>query len=463
MRGERIERQHFVILGGGIAGLTAACELLRRGQQVTVIEKGAEVGGLARTFVRDGFRFDLGGHRFHSNNPAVVGWLEELLGDDLLTVPRASRIKLNGRFVNYPLTFPDAFTAFPPGQAAGMGASYFLARFTPQLRPERSFEDWVVRRFGRQMYRRFFQPYTEKVWGIPGSQLSAEWAAQRIGLPSMWQTFRHALRPGDMPPATAVTQFYYPRYGFGMIPQALARQILAMDGRILTQTAPRRITPSPGGFHVLLDNDNALHADELIATIPLPALLETLPKGNGRAPTFPLNYRGLICLFLALDKPQVTPDSWTYFPDPHLIFGRTHEPKNWSPHMVPGDDCTSLCVEIFASPHEPVWQWPDERIAAKAVAQLSDLGWIRPREARGQWLLRLPHAYPIYDLGYQTRLEEVRNYLSQWPRLHLLGRTGSFRYLNSDGVIEDVFRFLAERFPDTAVSIPPLLPDGRWV
>ena len=462
MGGEKIEREHFIILGGGIAGLTAAYELLRRGQRVTVIEKGAAVGGLARTFVRDGFRFDLGGHRFHSNNPAVVGWLKDLLGEDLLTVPRLSRIKLNGRFVNYPLTFPDAFTAFPPGQAAGMGASYFLARITPQLRPERSFEDWVARRFGRQMYRRFFQPYTEKVWGIPGSQLSADWAAQRIGLPSMWQTIRHALRPGDMPPATAVTQFYYPRYGFGMIPQALARQIWARDGRILTQTAPRRITPSSDGFHVLLNNGSTLYGAELIATIPLPALLAALPD-DGRAPSFSLNYRGLICLFLALDKPQVTPDSWTYFPDPALIFGRTHEPKNWSPHMVPDANCTSLCVEIFASPDEPIWQWPAERIAAKAIAQLSDLGWIRPEEVRGHWALRLPHAYPIYDVGYRPRLEAARDYLSQWPRLHLLGRTGSFRYLNSDGVIEDVFRFLEQRFPDTAAPVPALAEDGRWV
>lgn len=453
---------NFTILGGGVAGLTAAYELLRRGQQVTVIEKGAEVGGLARTFVRDGFRFDLGGHRFHSNNLAVVSWLQALLGDDLLLVPRLSRIKLNGRFVNYPLTFPDAFTAFPPVKAVGMGASYFYSRITPRTGPERSFEDWVVRRFGRQMYRSFFQPYTEKVWGVPGSQLSAEWAAQRIGLPSMWQTIRHALRPDARPPATAVTQFYYPRYGFGMISQALANKILALNGRILTQTTPRRITPSPDGFRIVLDNGASLHADELIATIPLPALLKALPN-DGRVSPFSLDYRGLICLFLALNRPQVTPDSWTYFPDPTLVFGRTHEPKNWSAQMVPDQNSTSLCVEIFASPHEPLWQQPDEQIAAQAVRQLEELDWIQPADLRGQWLHRLPFAYPVYDLGYQHRLQAIRAYLAQWPRLHLLGRTGSFRYLNSDGVIEDVFRFLAERFPETADPVPALAENGRWV
>ncbi|MFQ5400688.1 MAG: FAD-dependent oxidoreductase [Anaerolineae bacterium] len=469
----------FVVLGGGIAGLTAARELLRRGQRVVVIEKGTEVGGLARTFVRDGFRFDLGGHRFHSNNPSVVQWLLDLLGDDLLTVPRSSRIKINGRFVDYPLTLPGAFTAFPPLQGAQVAASYFLARFISRSRPDLSFEDWVVRRFGRAMYRHFFQPYTEKVWGISGAELSAEWAAQRIGLPGIWQAIRHSLRPAANPPATAVSQFHYPRAGFGMIPQALLKEIQSGDGVVLTRTIPTRITAVPDGFEVAVrgpDGEEVLHAAELISTIPLGQLLRLLPTGNSNIQAQArLHYRGLICLFLALNKERVTSDSWTYFPDPSFIFGRTHEPKNWSPQMVPEDSVTSLGVEIFATPAEsggsgpdaPIWSWPDEAIAEKAIGQFARLGWFDPAQVRDYWLLRLPHAYPIYDLGYRERLARVRAFLAQWPRLHLVGRTGSFRYMNSDGVIEDVFRFLTARFPGafpgekTAVQ-PIARENGRW-
>ncbi len=459
----------FLILGGGVAGLTAARELLRLGQRAAVIEKGADVGGLARTVVRDGFRFDLGGHRFHSHNPAVLRWLRDLLGDDLLTVPRVSRIKLNGRYIPYPITLPTAITAFSPLQGVQAAASYFLARFSEQKRPDRSFEDWVIRRFGRAMYGRFFQPYTEKVWGIPGRELSADWAAQRIGLPGVWPAIRHSLRPAAQPPATAVSRFYYPRAGFGMIPQALADDIRARGGTILTGTTPTRITAVPGGFEVTLRGPSGTQtwcAAELIATIPLGALLRLLASDSGgeaASRRFRLNYRGLICVFLALDRERVSGDSWTYFPEPEFIFGRTHEPKNWSLDMVPDGRCTSLGVEIFANPDEPVWSWPEAQIVDAVVSQLARIGWLSPEEVRDHWLLRLPHAYPIYDLGYGERLAQARQFLAQWPRLHLLGRTGSFRYMNSDGVIEDVFRFLDARFPAMEMAVPSLPEeDGRW-
>jgi protoporphyrinogen oxidase len=460
----------FLILGGGIAGLTAAYELLKSGRQVTIIEKAAEVGGLARTFARDGFRFDLGGHRFHSNNPTVVSWLCELLGDDLLTVPRQSHIYLNGRFVNYPIQFPDAFTVFTLRQTALMLGSYLAAHLAGRRRPDSSFEDWVVRRFGRLMYRHFFQPYTEKVWGIPGSQLSAEWAAQRIGLPSLWQALRHTLWPPTVTPATAVSHFYYPRAGFGAIPQALRRRILALGGVIHTATRPLSLEPGPVTFKLVAQAEDGRHtffAPELIATIPLDQLLRLLPATAERERLLAratLRYRGLICLFLALDRAQVSADSWTYFPDPAFIFGRTHEPKNWSAAMVPDTAVTSLAVEIFANPTDDIWSWPEDALAACVTPQFERLGWFNRRQVARVWSVRLPHAYPVYQVGYQERLAAVQAYLGRWPRLHLVGRTGSFRYLNSDGVIEDVFRFIAGRFPAAATAVQPLRQvDGRWV
>lgn len=464
-------KQHFVILGGGIAGLATAKELLKRGQQVTVIEKGQMVGGLARTFQQDGFRFDIGGHRFHSNNLAVVQWVKDLLKADLLTVPRISHIHLEGQFVNYPLQFPQSLSIFSPMQALQMGSSYLMAKIARNGHADVSFEDWVVKRFGRAMYSVFFEPYTQKVWGINCNQLSAAWASQRIGIPSMWQALKEVFIPSKNTLGTTITSFYYPRQGFGMIAQALAADIETEGGKIYTHTVLHQLEPlATGGFKVVVADDkgntNTLNADKLVSTIPLNALLQAIPSNFDSQKilnAFSLDYRDLICLFIALNKKQVSKDSWTYFPNKNLIFGRTHEPKNWSVEMVPDDSYTSLAVEIYASRGEAVWHTSDEAILDKVVAQMDDIGWIKQKDIYKSWVLRVPYAYPIYRVGYEEKLQAVKNYLAQWPDLYLVGRTGSFKYMNSDGVIEDVFGFIKKVFGDDIAPKTLVVDEGRWV
>lgn len=464
-------KQHIIILGGGIAGLTTAQVLLQRNCQVTLIEKAPEVGGLARTLDYDGFRFDLGGHRFHSNNPSVVQWLKDLLGDDLLVVPRISHIYLNQRFVDYPIQLPKALSIFSPLKALNMGLSYLGAKVTERTRPDESFEDWVVKRYGRALYEVFFQPYTEKVWGIPCNQLSAQWAAQRIGIPSMLRMVQHALAPAKNTPATAISEFYYPRNGFGDICQALRREILAMGGVIHTGTTLLTCTPSNGQVDVAIQHANGdrqvITANQAVSTIPLNALLQSISNGLGSdtiMPSHSLEYRDLICLFIALNKPQVSQDSWTYFPMQNLTFGRTHEPKNWSAAMVPSNDCTSLAIEIFANRGEDLWNMANDDILAQVVDQMDQIGWISKADVKNSWVLRVPYAYPVYRVGYETQLNQVKTFLSQWPQIHLVGRTGSFRYLNSDGVVEDVFRFADDLFPQAASLVKPLEHhSGRWM
>lgn len=462
----------YVVLGGGIAGLTIARELLKQGCQVTLVEKSAVVGGLARTFERDGFRFDIGGHRFHSNNPSVVQWLKDLLGTDLLTVPRLSHIYLNQQFVDYPIQFPGALTIFSPLEAAQMVSSYLMAKLTERQRWDVSFEDWVIKRYGRALYEVFFQPYTEKVWGIAGDRLSAAWASQRIGIPSMWRAVRHAIFPPQNAPATAISQFYYPREGFGLIPETLRQEITRLGGTLYTSTTVSKLVPlASGGFEVTLCHGNehrqTITGDQVISTIPLNYLLAAIPAELGSREVlaqYDLEYRDLICLFLVIDKPQVSQDSWTYFPDRNLMFGRTHEPKNWSPAMIPDDRYTSLAVEIFASRGEPTWQMSDEAIADTVVSQMHEIGWVSKPDVLKSWVLRVPYAYPVYTIGYQEKLQQVKDYLGQWPNLHLLGRTGSFRYMNSDGVIEDVFRLMAELFPADPRAVRSLASaTGRWL
>jgi protoporphyrinogen oxidase len=463
--------QSFVVLGGGLAGLATARELLKKGCQVTVIEKSSEVGGLARTFERDGFRFDIGGHRFHSNNSSIIQWLKELMKSDLLVVPRISHIYLNSQFVNYPIQFPGALSIFSPFKAVQMVISYLTAKITENKRQEISFEDWVVKRYGKALYEVFFLPYTEKVWGIPCEQLSATWASQRIGIPSMWRAIKHAISPPKNTPQTAISEFYYPRAGFGMIPEALHREIIEMGGTIYTSTSLTCCSPISEGFQVTIKHKNEttkiIEAEHVVSTVPLNCLLESIPKELGSQEIldkYSLEYRDLICLFVALKKEQVSQDSWTYFPMKHLFFGRTHEPKNWSSEMVPGGEYTSLAVEIFSSRGEPVWEMKDAAILDNVIEQMDNIGWINKNDVHNHWVLRIPYAYPVYRIGYEKELAAVKEYLSQWQNLHLVGRTGSFCYMNSDGVIEDVFRLIEELFSEDKSEVISLeIQTGRWI
>lgn len=463
--------QKFIVLGGGIAGLAAARELLKKNCRVILIEKSSEVGGLARTFEQDGFRFDIGGHRFHSNNPSVVQWVKELMKSDLLVVPRTSHIYLNGQFVDYPIQFPGALSIFSPLKAVQMIVSYLLAKITERSRQDISFTDWTIKRYGKALYQVFFEPYTEKVWGIPCQELSAAWATQRIGIPSMWRAIKHALMPPKDTPATAISEFLYPRAGFGMIPEALRREIIELGGIIYTSTSITGCIPKEEGFQVTVKHQdgttNTFDADRVVSTIPLNFLLEAIPEELGSRAileNYQLEYRDMICLFVALNKQQVSQDSWTYFPMKHLIFGRTHEPKNWSAEMVPSLDYTSLAVEIFATKGEAIWQLSDQAILDRVIEQMDDIGWAKKQDVHKSWVVRVPYAYPVYRIGYEEKLKAVKQYLSQWSNLHLVGRTGSFHYINSDGVIEDVFKFMEALFPEVDTDVQPLTTQtGRWL
>lgn len=439
--------EHIILLGGGIAGLVTALELARRGRRVTVIEKDKKVGGLARTLVHGDFRFDIGGHRFHSHKPEIIGWIKELMGPDLLRVPRISHIHLQGKFVDYPIRFPNALSIFSPPQAARVISSYAAAAVRHRLNghtPDVSFEDWVVRRFGRAMYDVFFGPYTEKVWGIPCTQLSADWAAQRISLPSLSEALKRALIPGAEPPPTIISHFWYPRQGFGMIPDRMQQEIERLGGRVLTGAGVTALQPEPEGrWQIIIQEEGGaqtLTADRIISSIPLNLLLRALPAPSGAHAIerdFQLVYRDMILLFLALDLPRVSEDSWTYFPQPSLLCGRTHEPRNWSEEMAPAG-FTSLAAEVFTSRGEPTWNMPDDQLIARALQDFEKIGFLKPGRLHDAWVLRVPFAYPVYYIGYADKVRAVKDFLNtRFPSLHLVGRTGSFRYMNSDGVIED--------------------------
>lgn len=461
----------FVVLGGGVAGLTIASEIARAGRSVTVVERENTVGGLARTFRQEGFSFDLGGHRFHSNNPDVVGWLQQLMGADLLRVHRLSRIHLRGRFIDYPIRLAQATRAFGTVKALRGAASYLGALASDHRQDAVTFEDWVTRRFGRVLYEIYFKPYTEKVWGIRCDELSADWAAQRISVPSLTQTVLRALVPTKNLPPTIVRRFYYPRLGYGTISERLAEEVTAMGQAILTSTSLAKLHFSDDGVAVdVVDGSGAtrtLRCAQVISTIPFDALLGALSHEPGVtqvAAESRLTYRGLVLVFLGLNRPQISSDHWTYFPSADLLFGRSHEPKNWSAAMVPGNAVTSLALEVFSSPDEPAWESADQALVDRSVGELEGIGWLRRGDVLHSWVLRVPYAYPVHTIGYAEKVRKLRDVLARWPRLSLLGRTGSFSYMNVDGVVEECFRLAARLGLDRPGDVRPLTTDtGRWI
>jgi protoporphyrinogen oxidase len=444
--------QEFVVLGGGLAGLTFALEAARRGRPVAVLESDSQVGGLARTLAWGDYRFDLGGHRFHSPQSHLTAWVRDLMGDDLLEVIRRSRIQLDGRYVDYPLQLLNALCAFSPPKAVQVLVSYLKASLRRNAgQPDVTFEDWVSHRFGQALYDIYFRPYTEKVWGLDCTELSADWASQRIKLPSLTAAVKGSLWGSSNRPATLVSRFLYPRLGIGMIPDRLAEKALSTEKVAIhldSQVFRLQAQEEQGGWQVYYrqaGQERVVTARQVISTIPLGSLLCMLPRAAGDEPLplagDQLAYRGVICIFLALDGPRLSADTWTYFPGRHLVFGRTHEPLNWSASMVPAGK-TSLGLEVFASPGDETWQCPDAALIDRALADLARLGLVARDRVRDAWVVRVPHAYPIYRVGYADQLDHMRKYLARWPTLHLLGRTGSFCYLNMDGTIDQALRLV---------------------
>jgi len=434
------------ILGGGLTGLSAACVLARAGRAVRVFEAQPFLGGASRTVRHGEFRFDLGGHRFYTRDEEVIGLVRELIGDDLLTVRRISRIYLNGRFADYPLSFRSALSALRPLTCAHVGASYAWSRVLNAVawlrgKGVHTFEEWVVSRFGRRLYEIYFKPYSEKVWGVSCRDLCADFAEQRIKGLSMCAAVREMIgRTKGNRVKSLIHAFLYPRRGFGQIPEAMARALpegaVRLGARVTgCRHDGARIT------EVRVEADGATEShpcNEVIMTLPVDAFVRGLdppPPAEVLNAADRLRYRDIIICFLVLDRPQVTPDHWIYFSSPDVFFGRMHEPKNWSAAMAPADR-TGVVVEIFCFRDDAVWTEPDEHLLGRVAERLEELGLIAAGEAQGGRVVRLERAYPLYVRGYAEHLGTVLDYLGRFENLQCAGRNGLFRYTSGDRYIE---------------------------
>jgi protoporphyrinogen oxidase len=440
--------KHVVVMGAGPAGLSAAYELTRHRTPVTVVEKDPrQVGGIARTLEFMGCRFDVGPHRFFSKSAEIEALWTEVLGDEIRSVSRLTRIMYRGKFFDYPIKASNAFLNLGPYETARCLVSYAQARLRPVVDPQ-SFEDWVSNQFGRRLFEIFFKTYTEKVWGIPTSELSADWAGQRIRGLNLVEVIRNAVLPaawrggGERAVVkTLVDAFRYPRKGAGQMWEAVASRLAAAghpvrlgeevvavrhaNGRVISVQVKDR---NGGTLDVL--------GSEFISTMPIRELIAKLQPAAPsivRAAADALGYRDFITVNVVVDRAHVFPDQWIYVHDPGVKVGRIGNFKNFSSSMVDDSGLTGLGMEYFCFEKDGMWSWPDADLLDLGRRELVALGIVRPEEVKAGMVYRQPKAYPVYDGAYLGHLEVIREWLRRaLPNLWLVGRNGMHHYNNQD-------------------------------
>jgi protoporphyrinogen oxidase len=477
-----------VIIGAGPAGLTAAYELLTRSNIVPIVlEKSEYMGGLSRTVEHNGNRIDIGGHRFFSKSDRVMNWWLEHLplegstlkphkisyhrNDRLVTgnAPttdgqpsmlvrqRKSRIYFLRKFFAYPIQLTsDTLRNLGVKRVLRIGFSYLKTLLFPPKRVE-NLEQFFISRFGKELYLTFFKSYTEKVWGVPCEQISAEWGAQRIKGLSIKNTLLHLakklgrrssdLRQKDTE-TSLIEQFLYPKLGPGQLWEVVADKVKALGGEILTRQEVTSIHTDKGRITAVSVRgpdglERQLTGNYFFSTMPIKELVNELQAAvpaHVREVSSNLQYRDFITVGLLVKKLSVKDrenptgriqDNWIYIQEPDVLAGRLQIFNNWSPYMVKDPDTVWIGVEYFCYETDSMWNLPDSEMASLAGRELERIGIIESQDVTDFKVIRMPKTYPAY-FGVYNRFEEVRSYLDAFPNLFLVGRNGMHKYNNQD-------------------------------
>jgi protoporphyrinogen oxidase len=430
--------KRVVIVGAGPAGLSAAYELTKFNIRPVVIEKYDKVGGLARTESYKGFHFDIGGHRFFTKVQEVDKIWHDLLKDDFLRRPRLSRIYYNGRFFDYPLKPLNAFRGLGIFESCLIIGSYIRWQVFPYPREE-TFEEWVTNRFGKRLFLTFFKTYTEKVWGIPCSELKSEWATQRIKDLSLKTAVLSMFIKPQNKIKTLIEAFDYPRLGPGMMWNVVKDRIESRGGVVRLNSDVTRICRRGNHIEsVVLSNNGhseAIVADEFISSMPVTEFIKKLDPpcpDNVLQAARQLNYRDFLTVCLIVNKEHLFPDNWIYIHDPEVKVGRIQNFKNWSPFMVPDSTKTSLGLEYFCTEGDDLWIAPDADLIELAKTEVEKIGLASRADIEDGCVVRAPKAYPMYDSGYRDHLETVKQFTAGFDNFQTIGRNGLHRYNNQD-------------------------------
>lgn len=481
-------QQYAVIIGAGPAGLTAALELIRHTKiRPIVLEASNEVGGISRTVCHNGNRMDLGGHRFFSKSDWVMNWWQDILpidaaahasldltyqnkttsvqvaagaqeSDDdrrMLVRSRLSRIFFLRRFFDYPIKM-NAATASKLGlwRLTKVAATYGWITLFPRT-PERNLEDFMINRFGRELYETFFKDYTHKVWGIPCDQISADWGAQRIkGLnirKALWHAVRQLFqrRGGVAQKGTEtslIEQFLYPKFGPGQMWQEVARLVTEGGGEIRYNQAVSGVETAAGKVVAVSGTDRVSGAPfrqecaHAISTMPVRELIQGMNQvpPEVRQVADGLMYRDFLTVGLLVRKAdvlntegQALPDNWIYIQEKDVRIGRLQIFNNWSPFLVQDEATMWLGLEYFCNEDDDLWRMDDAAMIRFGAAELAKIGMLTTPHVLDGTVVRVPKAYPAY-FGSYDRFDVVRRYTDTISNLFLVGRNGMHRYNNQD-------------------------------
>lgn len=433
-----------LIIGAGPAGLTAAYELCKAGLKPLVLEQDSLVGGIARTEVYQGYRYDIGGHRFYTKVNEVEELWHEVMPENFQKRPRLSRIYYNHKYFNYPLKLSNTLGNLGLMESARILASYLWAQLNP-AKEEETFDQWVSNRFGQRLYQTFFKTYTEKVWGIPCAQIRAEWAAQRIKGLSLRTAVLSAIFGNIQNTKTLIEEFEYPTQGPGMMWEAFQAKVEERGGQVQLNRSVvslkhdgKRIT-SVTIKHGKKSTEPATVAevatDYVISSMPIATLIRQLdppaPLAVQQAARG-LKYRDFLIVGLIVNSQASFPDNWIYIHEPNIKVGRIQNFRNWSAEMVPDSTMTSLGMEYFCNETDPLWAMADTDLIALAGQELELLGLGKAADVVDGHVIRQRKAYPVYDGEYRQHLDVLRNYLAGFVNLQTIGRNGMHRYNNQD-------------------------------
>jgi protoporphyrinogen oxidase len=430
------------IIGAGPAGLTAAYLLGKANKQVIVFEKDpVYVGGISRTESYKGYHFDIGGHRFFSKSKEVEDFWTEILGDEMLERPRSSRIYYNGKFFSYPLAAFEALRKLGIIESTLCVLSYVKAKIFPVKNPT-NFEDWVVNQFGRRLFNIFFKTYTEKVWGIPCKEISADWAAQRIKGLSLSSAIWNALfkpkvgKNKDKVIKTLIDSFRYPKYGPGMMWEVCAAKSKAMGVELEMNCGVTNIALLDKKWTVqTTDGRTFSDFDYVLSSAPMRELVaHVTPKFPEQAfdSSQHLGYRDFLTVVLICKDEDAFTDNWIYIHDPSVKVGRIQNFKSWSPYMVPDPSMACYGLEYFCFEGDGLWTSSNETLIALAKKEIEQIGLTHASAVVDGYVVRQPKAYPVYDQTYKEKVEDVREALKNYPGLYLVGRNGMHKYNNQD-------------------------------
>jgi protoporphyrinogen oxidase len=432
--------EHVVIIGAGPAGLTAAYLLVKQGVRVTVLEADDVVGGISRTARYNGYRFDIGGHRFFTKIAPVEALWHEILGAEFISVPRMSRIHYGGKYFDYPLKAMNALRGLGLWNALMCVLSYVSSHLRPYP-VEENLEQWVSNRFGKRLFRIFFKTYTEKVWGIPCTEIRAEWAAQRIQGLSLAKAILNAasLQKRSDAIKTLINEFQYPRLGPGQMWEMATERIRSLGGEVLMRHEVEAIETGDGRITAVRARTplgpRRIAGDHFISTMPIRNLVRALDPAAPpaiREAADGLNYRDFLTVALIIEQDDLFPDNWIYIHTPGVKVGRIQNFNNWSRAMVPHPGRTCLGLEYFCFEGDGLWSSPDGELIELAKGEVAQLGLVDPARVVDGTVVRMPKAYPVYDSAYSAHLETVRRHIDRLENFHTVGRNGMHKYNNQD-------------------------------